>query len=114
MPYRDEIRTIDREGRWTLFKLLPLFLLAVFILFVVGFGLRSMGLIGHTVVERKVFEKSYQRSEGLKARIAIDEATLTEIQRKLSNPKLDESTRHNLEAQASAARLRIAAAKAQQ
>lgn len=69
------------------------------------------GVFVGTVVERKVFENSYQRSESLKSRIAIDEATITEIDRKLMNPDLDKNTRYNLEAQRSAATLRINTAK---
>ena len=105
--YRDTARSVHSEARWTFWKFIPLFLGAVAILFVVFFWLRSIGLIGSTVVEREVFERSYQRSEALKARIATDEAVLTEIKRKLSNVNLDVNTRHNLEAQASAARVRI-------
>lgn len=76
-----------------------------------GFALSSLGLFGRTVVERKVFENSYQRTESLKARIANDQAVLAEIQSKLSDPNLDKDTRRNLEAQASAARIRIETAK---
>lgn len=112
--YRDEMREIAKESRWTFFRFLPLFIGAVVILFLLGFGLKSAGIIGKTVVEREVFEQSYQRSEGLKAQLANDEAVLAEIQRKLSNPNLDESTRYNLEAQASAARVRIATTRGQQ
>ena len=80
----------------------------------VGFGTRYVGLWGDTVIERKVFEESYQRSESLKARIASDEAVLEEIEAQLTNLKLDNSTRTNLEAQARAARVRISTAKKQQ
>ena len=82
--------------------------------FAVGFTLNSLGYLGKTVVERKVFEQSYQRSEGIKAQIATDEAVLAEIERKLANPNLDETTRTNLEAQATAARVRIDIAKRRQ
>ena len=44
----------------------------------------------------------------------MNEATLAEIRMKLSNPNLDSDTRFNLEAQASAARLRIATIKGPQ
>lgn len=112
--YRDEVRRIHKEVRWTFWKVLPLVVLSIVILGAIGFGMRSLGLIGDTVVERKVFEQSYQRSESIKAQIATDEAVLTEIERKLANPNLDEDTRHNLEAQAAAARVRIATAKGKQ
>ena len=114
MSYRDDVREIHRESRWTIWKLAPLALGVIVVMFVVGFGLKSLGLIGSTVVEREVFEQSYQRSSALKERIAVDEATLAEINTKLTNPNLDENTRFNLEAQASAARARIAAARSQQ
>jgi hypothetical protein len=109
--YRNEARRIHKEVRWTFWKVFPLALVIMIVLSAVGFGLRALGLIGETVVERKVFENSYQRSESIKAQIATDEAVLVEIERKLLNPGLDESTRHNLEAQATAARVRIATAK---
>ncbi len=109
--YRNEAREAIREGTWTFWYIFPRALLAIVVMAVIGFGLNSLGLIGKTAVEREVFEQSYQRSESIKAEIAMNEATLVEIERKLSNPNLDENTRHNLEAQASAARLRIATAK---
>lgn len=112
--YRDEVRQIRREAGWTFRQFLPLFVGVVVVLGLVGFGMNSLGLFGRTVVERKVFENSYQRSEALKSQIATDEATLVEIERKLSNPELDANTRTNLEAQASAARIRIDAAKRKQ
>jgi len=112
--YRGEMRKVEREARWTFGRFLPLFLMVVILLAVIGFGLHSLGLFGSTVVERKVFENSYQRSESIKSQIATDEANLAEIKRKLENPNLDPNTRHNLEAQATAARVRIAAAKGRQ
>ena len=69
---------------------------------------------GDVTMERVIFTNSYQRSSALKERIAVDEATLVEIERKLSNYDLDDNTRVNLEAQAAAARIRIATAKSQQ
>jgi hypothetical protein len=62
-------------------------------------------------VERKVFENSYQRTESIKASITTDEAALAEIQMNLQNANLDADTRTNLEAQASAIRIRLNAAK---
>lgn len=73
-----------------------------------------MGLIGGTVVERKVFENSFQHSEALNSQIATDEAVVAEIERKLINPNLDADTKHNLEAQAAAARIRISTARGKQ
>lgn len=96
------------------FKLTMLLVMVILVLSIAGGVTRSMGLWGQTVVERKVFENSYQRSASLKAEIATNEATLQEINQKLMNPNLDENTRFNLEAQASAIRIRIATAKGQQ
>lgn len=112
--YRKEAREIAVESRWTFFRFLPLFVVVVVVFFGIAFGLRSAGLIGGTIVEREVFERSYQRSEALKSQIAIDQAVMTEIEQKLSNPNLDEDTRFNLEAQLSAARVRIETARRKQ
>lgn len=112
--YRNEMNEAAREARWTFFRFLPLGLGAIAILTVFGFALNSMGMFGHTVVERKVFENSYQRSEAIKSQIATDEAVLAEIESRLSRPGLDDDTRANLEAQAAAARVRIATARAKQ
>jgi hypothetical protein len=114
MSYRPEVREIDREARWTFWKIFPTAIMVIVVLFAVVFGLRSIGLIGGTAVERQVFKHSYQRSSSLEARIAIDQAALEEINLKLANPNLDSNTRANLEAEASAARIRIRAARLQQ
>lgn len=77
-------------------------------------GLSYVGIFTRTVVERKVFEQSYQRSEALKSQIATDEATIAEIEGKLKNPNLNDNTRYNLKAQLSAARIRISTARRKQ
>lgn len=114
LSYREEVSTVARESRWTFFRFLPLVAIVIVIMGALFFGLRSIGLIGGTIVERKVFEESYQRSEALSSQIAMDEAVIVEIQRKLNNPDLDQSTRINLEAQMSAARIRISTARSKQ
>ena len=92
-----------------------LILLAALILCGIGgFILHSIGVIGNTVVEREVFEASYQRSESLKSQIATEEANIAELERKLTNPNLDADTRANLEAQMSAARIRLQTARNKQ
>ena len=111
MSYREDAREIKRESNWTFWQFLPLFLVVIVIISAVGFGLKSIGLIGSTVVEREVFERSYQRSAAIQERIAVDEAQLAEINRQLMNSTLDEGTRVNLEAQKSAINVRIATAK---
>ena len=114
MTYRNEASEVARESRWTFFRFLPLFSAVIVTLALLGFGLRSLGMFGSTVVERKVFEQSYQRSEAIRSQIVTDEAVLTEIQRQLSSADLDEQTQFNLEAQAAAARVRIQSARAKQ
>ena len=112
--YRNEARQVAKESAWTFWRFLPLFLVVVAILSAVGFGTRSLGLWGGTIVERRVFEESYQRSEALKSQIATDKAVIAEITGKLQNPNLDENPRFNLNAQASAARIRISTARSKQ
>lgn len=112
--YRTEARHVLKESHWTFWRAFPLVMLAVVVLSGVGFGLRSLGLLGSTVVERKVFEQSYQKQAAMKSQIATDEAVLAEIGRKLLNPSLDANTRHSLEAQASAARIRLATTRKEQ
>ena len=112
--YRNEAGRAARDARWTFWRFLPLFVAIIVIISLLGFALNSAGLLGRTVVQRKVFENSYQRSEALKAQIAMDEAVLVEIEGKLRNPNLNENTRFNLEAQASAARVRIETVRRQQ
>ncbi|MFW9801134.1 MAG: hypothetical protein ACFFFC_00655 [Candidatus Thorarchaeota archaeon] len=72
-----------------------------------------VGLFGRTVIERKVFENSYQRSASLKSQIATHKAALEEIRIRLNSPDLDKTTKYNLEAQAASLRIQIKAAKEQ-
>jgi len=109
--YRQEVVTGLKEARWTFFKGMPLLLMIVFFLAVLGFGLNSLGLFGRTVVERKVFENSFQYSEARKSEIATFEAQLSEINRKLSGDSIDLATRTNLEAHASALRIQLSVAR---
>ena len=101
----------DRKefGKWWLWVLI-LVVLAV----IVFSGLRYAGIVTGTVVEREVFEQSYQRTEGLKQQIATWEAQIAELEGKLLNPKLDEDTKTNINAQISAIRVRLDAARRQQ
>jgi len=114
MGYREEASTVHTEARWTFWKFLPLFVVIVVILAGFGFGLKSLGIFGSTVVERKVFENSYQRSEALISQIAVGEAQLVEIEGQLRNPNLDENTRFNLQAQKSAINVRLTTARSKQ
>lgn len=114
MSYRSEASTVARETRWTVFRFLPIFLIVVLIFGGVAAGTRYLGMWGTTVVERKVFENSYQRSEALSSEIAKNQATIAEIESQLKNPNLDENTRYNLNAQLSAARIRLQTAENKQ
>jgi len=95
-------------GKWWIWVLL----FVVISIIVLSF-LNYAGMIGRTVVERKVFEQSYQRSESYKSQIATWEAQLIEINSKLSGD-LDKSTRQNLEAQASSIRVMLNSARRMQ
>ena len=101
---------MDKEkkefGRWWMWILGLLVVTTI-----VTTALNYAGIIGRTVVERKVFENSYQYNEGQRARISIFEAQLAEIERKLVNRELDETTRANLEAQSSSVRIQLGAAR---
>jgi len=111
MSYRNEMNQVAKETSWTFWRFLPIFLIAVVILSAIGFGLNSLGLFGRTVVERKVFENSFQYTEARKTEIATYEAQLAEIDGKLANPNLDVDTRANLEAQKSALNIQLATAR---
>lgn len=88
MSYKDEVRHLNTEARWTIWQTLPTILIVVILVGAVGFGARSCGLIGSTVVERVVFENSFQYKEGMAQRGAIMEANIAEIDMLLSqNPE---------------------------
>jgi hypothetical protein len=93
-------------GKWWLW------VLGLLVVSGVVFGLlRAGGLIGGTILERKVFENSYQYQAGNDARIDVFEAQLEELDRQLANPELDETQRANLEAQAAGIRIQLNAAR---
>lgn len=77
----------------------------------VGWGMHTAGLFGETVIERKVFENSYQYSEARKTEIATLEAQLVEIDGQLADPDLDASAKRSLESQKSVIKVRLNAAK---
>ena len=87
------------------------------IMIVAGIVLTSLnyvGLIGKTVVERKVFENSFQYSEARKSAVAGYQAQLVEIDRKLMSPTLNTQTRTTLEAQASGLRILLSTERSKQ
>jgi len=101
--YREERRGVKKW--WIL-------ILGLFIVTGVIFtGLRYVGLIGSTIVEREVFKNSFQYKEARKSEIATYNAQLAEIDRKLSMSSLDSNTRANMEAQAASIRILLATAR---
>ena len=107
--YKEYVRNVAKASQFTIFRFLPFLAIILVFASVVGGGL----LVWNTYVERKVFENSYQRSEDLKSSLALYKASLAEIESRLSNPNLDESTRRELEAQVSSLKIRIKATKEQ-
>lgn len=88
MTYRKEASELAKETSWTFWKFLPIFVVGIVVLSAVGFGLRSVGLIGSTIVEREVFKRSFQYKEGMEQRAAILKANISEIDIVLiSNPE---------------------------
>jgi len=85
--YRTDVRDITKETNWTFWKILPVFIMIIIIMFAVIFGLKSLGLIGSTIVEREIFKQSFQYKESMEQRAAILEANISEINIMLqSNP----------------------------
>lgn len=62
-------------------------------------GLSYLGLFGRTIVERKVFENSYQKKEADKTANTVYSAQLAQLRAKLNNPNLDAGTRAEIKAQ---------------
>lgn len=60
--------------------------------------LSYVGLIGGTLVKRKVFENSFQYSEARKSEMSAFQAQLDQINIQLSNPELSPGERTNLRA----------------
>lgn len=106
----ESMRGERREfGKWWMW-VLGLVVLSGLILTLLGYA----GVFTQTVVERKVFEESFQYSEARKSEIATYEAQLAEINSQLADPALDENTRRSLTAQKSAISVRLNTAKAKQ
>ncbi len=74
-------------------------------------GLSYLGVVGGTIVERKVFENSFQYSEARKTEIATYEAQISEIEGQLTNSQLEEGTRINLKAQLSSINILLKVAR---
>lgn len=99
----------DELPNWK--SLIALIVGALVVFTIIGWGLHYAGIIGDTYVERKVFENSYQYTAGQKKRIATLEAELAEIEVRLKDPKLDPTTKNNLEAQKRGIQVQLRAAK---
>lgn len=85
--YRTAAGSVAKETSWTFWKFLPILIIVIVVLSAIGFGLMSMGLIGSTIVERVVFENSFQYKAGMAQRGAILEANIAEVDMLLgSNP----------------------------
>ncbi len=101
---------VDKEkrsvGGWVI-----LLLLLIVVVSVVSFGLNAAGRLGNTVVEREVFEQSYQYTAAQRERIATFEAQLAELEARLSDASLDDATRRDLESQRSAIRVQLQQAR---
>jgi biopolymer transport protein ExbB/TolQ len=82
-------------------------LLLLVISAIVFTGLRYVGLVGQTMIERKVFEESYQRSAGDEAKLNTFRASMAEIESQLRRDDLSASTRADYEAQLAAIRIQI-------
>jgi uncharacterized protein YpmS len=76
--------------------------------------LSATGIIFQTEVERRTFERSYQKKAGDRQKISTYEAQLAEINSQLADPKLDPAIAKTLRAQRAALRVRLRAARNQQ
>jgi len=63
------------------------------------FALNSIRLIGRIVVERKVFEQSYQKQEADKTALTTYSSQLAQLRGKLNNPNIDAGTRVEIKSQ---------------
>jgi len=85
---------------------------SLWIILIIIISLISAGLyIFNVRVERYTYETSYQYQEGVRERIDTLEASLAEIETRLSNPNLDDESRNNLEAQRAAILIQLRSAK---
>lgn len=100
---------MKEHGKWWMWTIL------LIVVSIIVFTLLSyLGVIGQTIVERKVFENSYQRSEGLKQQISIYEAQLAELNMNLQSVHLSNLDKDNIRAQVSAIRIQLRAARSRQ
>jgi len=96
-------------GKWWIWLLV-----LVVITVIAAMGLRAAGIIGGTVLEREVFKRSYQRTEGLKSQIATYEAQIASINVKLADPNLEPGVKRSLQATKAGIEIQLASARSQQ
>ncbi len=77
----------------------------------VFFGLNSAGIFTRTIVEREVFENSFQYSEARKVEIATFEATLAELEALLNSGTLNDRATAGVVAQMAAIRIQLRVAR---
>lgn len=70
-------------------------------------GLSYFGVVGRTIIEREVFEQSYQRQAGDAAKLATFRAQAASIRTQLNRSDLSASQRADFEAQMSAINIQI-------
>lgn len=65
-PYRDEMRRVEKEARWTLTKFLPVALIVIALIAAIAvglsWGLKAGGIIGKNI-EREVTQHTQQYTE---------------------------------------------------
>jgi hypothetical protein len=101
---------IDKDklavGGWWMW-ILGLVVVSFFALSLLNYG----GIFTKTVVEREVFENSFQYSQARKAEIATYTAQIAELEGQLANPSLDAGTQSTINAQLSAIRIQLNTAR---
>lgn len=89
----------------------------LFLIVIAGIVLGTTGQIGRIVdvlIQRQIFEKSFQYDQARKDEVATYKAQIAELEGKLSNPDLSEGTRAEINAQLSAIRIQLNAAQQSQ
>ncbi len=89
-------------GKWWIW-ILTLLALSVIVFSILG----MLGKLGGTFMERKVFEQSYQRSEGLKSQMNTWQAQLASINSQILNTT-DKDTLTQLKTQKAMLEIQIA------
>lgn len=74
-------------------------LLLVIITTIILSVLSYFGMIGQTIVERKVFEQSYQKKEADKDALATYDAQISILRRRLRSQDITEDQRAEIQAQ---------------